>query len=117
LEKAIRYSLDAARKSMRMFAHEEAVKYYQNAVELLEESGDQRRLVETNVALGEPFDYLANTSAAVAAYEHALAFYAQQGTSSDVARVHRLIGGVYQRHWNFTEAIPHLERALEHLSP
>ncbi len=117
LEKAIHYSLEAARKSMGMFAHEEAVQYYQNAAGLLEEVGDARRLAETYLALGEPFIYLANTKAAVAAYERALKFYDRQGTPSNVARVHRLIGRALQRHWDFSEAIPHLERALQHLDP
>ncbi len=116
LEKAIRYSLEAARKAMGLFAHEEAVRYYQNAAELLGETGDEVRLAETHVALGEPFVYLDQTPAAVAAYEKALKFYERQGTSADVARVHRLIGSALQWHWDFSDAIPHLERALEHLS-
>ncbi len=115
--KAIRYSLEAARKSMNLFAHEEAIKYYQNAAELLEEAGDERRLAETHIAIGQPYTYLANTAAAVEAYKLALTFYTRRGTPADVARVHRLIGHVLQRDWDFAEAIPHLERALQHLSP
>ncbi len=115
LDKAIHYSVEAARKSMGLFAHEEAVRYYRNAVELLDEVGDARRLAETHLALGEPFIYLGNTAAAVAAYERALKFYERQGAPADVARVHRLIGRALQRHWEFYDAIPHLERALEDL--
>jgi tetratricopeptide (TPR) repeat protein len=90
LEKAIQYSIEAARKAMGLFAHEEAVRYYQSAVELLGETGDERRLAEAHIALGEPFVYLDNTPLAVAAYERALRFYERQGTPTDVARVHRL---------------------------
>ncbi len=117
LEKAIRYSLEAAHKAMGLFAHEEAVKYYQNATELLKELGDERRLAETNAALGEPFVHLDKIAEAVAAYERALKFYERQGTSTDVAQVHRLIGRALARHRDFSEAIPHLERALEGMNP
>ncbi len=116
LEKAIRYSLEAARKAMGLFAHEEAVRYYQNAAELLGETGDEARLAETYIALGEPFVHLDKTPSAVAAYEQALKFYERQSTPADVARVHRLIGRALVRHREFSEAIPHLERALEGMS-
>jgi tetratricopeptide (TPR) repeat protein len=81
----------------------------------LEEARDEQRLAQTQVALGEPFDYLADSASAVAAYKRALAFYEREGTSSQIARVHGLIGRTLQRHWNLSEAIPHLERALQHL--
>ena len=117
LEKAIEYSLRAGRKSMSLFAHEEAVRYYHNAAELLEEVGNEPRLAETQLALGEPLIWLAQTADAVRAYERALAFFERHGTPGDVGRVHGLIGRALQRHWNFSEAIPHLEHALQHLSP
>ncbi|MGQ0550092.1 MAG: tetratricopeptide repeat protein, partial [Armatimonadota bacterium] len=117
LEKAIRYSLEAAEKAMGLFAHEEAVRYYQNAAELLAETGDERRLAETHIALGEPFVHLDKTPEAVAAYGRALKFYERQGAVADIARVHRLIGRALARHREFSEAIPHLERALQALSP
>ena len=112
LEKAIEYSLRAGRKSMSLFAHEEAVRYYRNAAELLTEVGDEARLAEVQIALGEPYAYLGDTASTVAAYERALKFFGHRGTLSDVARTHRLMGNFLQRHWNFSEAIPHLERAL-----
>jgi len=115
--KAIDYSLAAARKSMTLFAYEEAVKYYQTAADLLAESGDEARLAETHVALGEPFMYLGNFLAAVGAYERGLKFFADRGSPPDVARIHRLIGRVLHRNYDFLEAIPHLELALKNLSP
>ncbi len=116
-EKAIRYSLEAARKAMGLFAHEEAVRHFRNAIELMEEAGDERRLAETQIALGEPFVYLGDTKSAVEVYERALKFFERQGAPTDVARVHRLIGRALQRRWEFSEAIPHLERALQELNP
>ncbi len=116
LEKAIHYSLEAARKAMRLFAHEEAARYYQNAVELLAEVGDESRLAEVHLALAEPFVYLGNTDSAVAAYERTLKFYERHGTPSQVARVQRLIGRALRRHREWKAASPYLERALEHLS-
>ncbi len=117
LGKAIQYSLEAARKAMSLFGYEEAVRYYQNAAELLAEVGDQRRLADVNIALAEPFLYLDNPTAAVGAYERALKFFERQGTAADVARVHGLIGRALARHRNYSEAIPRLESALRQLSP
>lgn len=114
-EKAIHYSLEAARKAMSLFAHEDAVRHFRNATELLEEAGDDRRQAETELVLGEPFIYLGDTKSAVEAYERALRFFEREGSPAEVARVHRLIGGALQRHWEFKDAIPHLERALQEL--
>ncbi len=115
-EKAIQYSLGSGRKAMSVFAYEEAVRYFHNAVELLEEAADEHRLAVTHLALAEPFVYLADIRSAIAAYERALRFFERRGSPVDVARVHRLIGHALQRHWEFSEAIPHLERALQELS-
>ncbi len=102
---------------MSLFGYEEAVRYYQNAAELLAEVGDQRRLADVNIALAEPFLYLDNPTAAVGAYERALKFFDRQGTPVDAARVHGFIGRALTPHRNYSEAIPHLEYALQHLSP
>ncbi len=117
LGKAIEYSREAARKAMSLFGYEEAVRYYQNAADLLAEGGDERQLAEVNVALAEPFVYLDNPAAAVGAYERALKFFERTGSVTDVARVHGLIGRALARHRDYSEAIPHLEYALRQLSP
>jgi predicted ATPase/predicted Ser/Thr protein kinase len=116
LDKAIGYSLGAARKSLGLFAHEDAVRHYENAIELIEATGDESRLAETRLALGEPLVNLGNTPRAVEAYEQALEYFDRRGTPGDVALTHRLIGRALQRNWQFSEAIPHLERALHGLS-
>ncbi|MGH2349877.1 MAG: ATP-binding protein, partial [bacterium] len=116
LDKAIGYSTDAARKSLGLFAHEDAVRHYRNAIELIEATGDERRQAETHLALGEPLVYLGNTAAAVEAYQKALKYFVRSGTPGDVAHIHRLVGSALQRNWQFSEAIPHLERALQGLS-
>lgn len=115
LEKAIQYSLGAAAKSMRLFAYEDAVRYYQNAADLLGETGDERRLAGTFRALGDPYVYLGSTGAAVAAYQRALGYYERQGTAVEAALIHRLIGRALQHNWEMAQAIPHLEHALQRL--
>jgi predicted ATPase len=117
LEKAIRYSLEAAQKSMRLFAYEEAVRHCQLAAELLRDTPDQARLAQTYVAMGEPLVYLARKEEAVASYTRALAFYDKSGDAIEAARVHRLLGRGLQRLRDFAGAIPHLEAALQHLNP
>jgi tetratricopeptide (TPR) repeat protein len=112
LRKAIEYSVAAAQKSMQIFAHAEAVRFYENAVELLEESGDAATLAEVRTAGAEPFLYLGRTEQAVTWYETALAYHERQGSAVEAARIHRLIGRVLHRHRQFAEAIPHLRTAL-----
>jgi predicted ATPase len=117
LEKAIHYSVEAARKSTRLFAYDEAVKHYRTAAELLEESRDEARRAGIFLAMGEPLVYLDRKDEAVAAYERALRFYEQSNDRAGAGDVHRLIGRALQRLRAFSAAIPHLERALQMLSP
>ncbi|HEV8339208.1 MAG TPA: protein kinase, partial [bacterium] len=72
LEKAIAYSLRAAEKSMTLFAYEEAARFYRNALDLLEEGGDEARAADVYAALGQPFTYLDRTDEAVVAYQRSL---------------------------------------------
>jgi predicted ATPase len=116
LQKAVQYSLDAGRKAMSLFAHEEAVRYYQNALELLGEIGDERRIAETDLALAEALQYLGDTAGLTRAYESAIKYYRQRGSSAQVAQVEALMGRALGRHREFAEAIPYLQHALEHLS-
>ncbi len=116
LEKAIQYSLEAARKSLGLFAYEDAVRYYQTAADLVSEIGDEARLAKIYLTLGAPHVYLGNTVAAISAYERALKIFERRGTPADVALVHMLIGSALQRNnWEFSAAVPHLERALQGL--
>lgn len=117
LEKAIEYSMSAARKSLRLFAYEDAARYYESVAELVSEVGDESRLAKVYLALGEPYVYLSNTVAAISAYERALKIFERRGTPTDVTLVHRLIGSALQRDWQFSAAVPHLERALKALTP
>ncbi|MGH2454467.1 MAG: protein kinase domain-containing protein [bacterium] len=116
-EKAITYSLQAAEKSIGLFAYEEAVRFYRNALDLLEEKGDEPRGAEVYAALGLPFTYLDKTDEAVRAYERALAFYDQNGNRREAARLHLLIGHALQYSWDFSGALPHLKEALAGLDP
>lgn len=117
VEKAIDYSLRAARKSMGLFAHEEAVRFYRNTLDLLRELKDEAREANVQIALGLALTYLDKTDEAVAAFETALAFYETRGDRTTVARIHRLIGHALERHWEFQRAVTHLERALAGLDP
>jgi tetratricopeptide (TPR) repeat protein len=117
LEKAITYSLRAAEKSMALFAYEEAARFYRNALDLLEEKGDEARAAEVYAALGLPFTYLDRGDEALAAYERSLAFYERKGDRRGAAQVHLRIGHDQQWHWHFSEAVPHLKDALDDLDP
>ncbi len=117
LEKAITYSLRAAEKSMALFAYEEAVRFYRNALDLLEEKGDEVRAAEVYAAIGLPFTYLDRGDEAVAAYQRSLAFYERKGDRRRAAQVHLRIGHDQQWHWHFSDAILHLKDALGGLDP
>ncbi len=112
LEKAIRYSLEAAEKSMRLFAYEEAVRHFQLALDLLPEKADESRVARTFAAMGEPLVYLSRKPEAVAAYEQALSFYAKRGDMVEAARVHQLLGRGLQRLNDFAAAIPPPGRSI-----
>jgi len=117
IEKAIRYSLRAAEKSMGLFAHEEAVRFYRNALDLQRELNDEAGQAQVKVDLGLPLAYLDRTEEAVAAYESALRFYEARDDPTTVARIHRLIGHALERHWEFQQAVTHLNQALTGLDP
>ncbi|HEY6103341.1 MAG TPA: protein kinase [bacterium] len=117
VEKAIDYSLRAAKKSMGLFAHEEAVRFYKDTLDLLRELRDEAREADVQVSVGLALTYLDKTDEAVAAFEAALAFYERRGDRTTVARIHRLIGHALERHWEFQRAVTHLERALAGLDP
>jgi tetratricopeptide (TPR) repeat protein len=115
LRKAIEYSIRAAEKAMRLFAYEEAVRFYENAADFLKELGDEARLAEVQQAGAEPFSHLDQADAALAWYQSALAFYERVRRPVEAARVHRLMGRVLQRHRRYNAAVPHLETALQGL--
>ncbi|MGH2349594.1 MAG: ATP-binding protein, partial [bacterium] len=115
LRKAIEYSVAAAEKAMRLFAYEDAVRFYENAADLLKELGDEARLAEVQQAGAEPFAHLDKADIALAWCQSALDYHERVGRTVEAARVHRLMGRVLQRHRRFTAAIPHLETALQQL--
>jgi tetratricopeptide (TPR) repeat protein/predicted Ser/Thr protein kinase len=114
VEKAVGYALRAAEKAQRVHAHEEAVKFYTEALDLLREAGRRDDAADILERLGEP-TYLAtgDPRKAVAILAEPLAHFESAGERLRAAEIRLKMGRILQLSDQFAEAIPHLRGALE----
>jgi tetratricopeptide (TPR) repeat protein len=114
VDKAVGYALRAAEKAHRLHAHEEAVKFYSEAVDLLREAGRQGDVADVLERLGEP-TYLAtgDPRKAVTLLAEPLAHFESAGEQLRAAEIRLKMGRILQLSDQFAEGIPHLRRALE----
>ncbi|HVO24181.1 MAG TPA: protein kinase, partial [Candidatus Margulisiibacteriota bacterium] len=114
--KAIDYARQAGRAAVRVYAWEEAVRYFETALELMEELGgneaEQAQLMER---LG---DIIYATGRAqdrgVAFLQRSLAIYERFGNRARIAAVHSRLGRSmvsFFGHVDLNKGIPHLEAA------
>ncbi|MGH2453869.1 MAG: protein kinase domain-containing protein [bacterium] len=111
-EQSIRYALLAAEKADELYAHEETVRWYETARELLEDSGQTERALEVAEKLATPYLYSGRPEKSVEIYKHLLAEAERRDDRRQAAELNRKIGHVYQVSWDFAAAVPHLEKAL-----
>jgi predicted ATPase len=111
-EQSIRYALLAAEKADELYAHEETVRWYETARELLEDSGQTERALEVAEKLAIPYLYSGRPEKSVEIYKHLLAEVERRGERRQAAELNRKIGHVYHVSWDFAAAVPHLEKAL-----
>ncbi|HLA24068.1 MAG TPA: protein kinase [bacterium] len=114
VDKAVAYALRAAEKAQRVHAHEEAVKFYAETLDLLREAGRDAEAADVVEHLAEPtFLATGDREKATALLQEALAYFDRTGDRLRAAEVHRKIGRVLQLTDQFAQAIPHLRQALE----
>jgi tetratricopeptide (TPR) repeat protein/predicted Ser/Thr protein kinase len=113
VDKAVGYALRAAEKAQRVHAHEEAVKFYTEALDLLREANRQAEAADVLERLAEP-TYLAtgDRQRATTLLADALAYFEGAGDRLRVAEIRRKIGRILQLNDEFPEAIPYLQQAL-----
>ena len=114
--KATDYARQAGAAALRIYAWEEAVRYFETALELMEESGGNE--AERAQLLERLGDIIYATGRAqergVAFLERALAIYERLGTRARIAAVHSRLGRSmvsFFGHVDLEKGIPHLEAA------
>ncbi len=111
-DQALGYALQAGREASARYAHAEAARWYQEAVELLLERGAHAQAAEAEYRrAGELYD-LNRLADALAAYQAALSTFELLGDTTGQARVHWGIGLVHRGRYDLAAAVPHFEAAL-----
>jgi class 3 adenylate cyclase/tetratricopeptide (TPR) repeat protein len=111
--RALRYALLAGDHAAGLYAHAEALRHYQTALELLaEQQGGTAAEAAARRKLGGVLVSLRRTAEAVRAYEAALRIHEEAGDLAGQAEVERELGWAFQADRDYTAALPHLERAM-----
>jgi DNA-binding NarL/FixJ family response regulator len=114
--RALGYALQAGREASARYAHAEAGRWYQQAVDLLIDQGEHAQAAEAQYHVaGELYD-LNRLTDALAAYHSALSTFERVADTLGQARVHRGIAVVHRGRYDLAAAVPHFEKAL-HLWP
>jgi tetratricopeptide (TPR) repeat protein len=111
LHKGLAYSMAAAERSSRMYAHEEALRFYDSARECAEELESRDDLRKIYEAVGNLHVFRGEPHVAVANYERALAF---ASTPEQRAVLHAHIGAAYTQVGD-ARGLDHLHASLEGL--
>lgn len=104
-EKGIVYNIRAGDRARHLYAHEEALRYYGMALELLEDR-------ETDVRHGCIWEAIGDISYLIGRYESALSTYERALRYAETPTLNRKIGLIHDRRGRYDEALAHLERAL-----
>jgi tetratricopeptide (TPR) repeat protein len=122
VEKAIDYSIRAGDEARRIFAHEDAGSHWSTALELLEESGEDRHLhADLHHRLGELMGGQGERGRRLEHLEEALRTYEELGDANGAAQLHLSLGNNLSivglaRAQDIPRAADHLRRAEAVLS-
>lgn len=107
-EKAIIYNIRAGDRACQVYAHEEAIRYYRVALDLLEGKTRDPRRGGIWEAIGDISYLISRYDSALKAYRRALEF---ADNASTRAALDRKMGLVHDRRGNYRQALHHLEQA------
>jgi predicted ATPase/DNA-binding SARP family transcriptional activator len=107
-EKAIAYSIRAGDRARAVYAHEEALRYYRVALDLLEGKALDPRQGGIWQAIGDISYLISRYDSALKAYQRALEFATD---ASARASLQRKMGLVHDRRGDYMQALHHLEKA------
>ncbi|MFQ5812851.1 MAG: tetratricopeptide repeat protein [Anaerolineae bacterium] len=103
-EKALRYSIGAGDRARELYANEEAIAYYQRALELAESEEELSTIYE---GLGDVYALVGKHSKAIESYQSVLDSAGEGLDKRQVAEIHRKMGRLCERNGK-------RDRALEH---
>jgi tetratricopeptide (TPR) repeat protein/tRNA A-37 threonylcarbamoyl transferase component Bud32 len=108
-DKALGYFLKAGDRAAKIYANNEAVSYFQHALDLLEKKeGELREKARVLERLGDINKLVGEGEACVKRWSEALRLYEQLYEKADVARLHRKTGNAFW--YNLSDS----EKAKEH---
>jgi len=116
-EKALRYSIGAGDRARELYANEEAIAYYQRALELAESEQELATIYE---GLGDVCALVGKHHNAIESYKSVLSSAGEELDKRRVAEIHRKIGRVYERNGGRDLALEHFgtgRRILESDGP
>ncbi|MBM4464280.1 MAG: tetratricopeptide repeat protein [Chloroflexi bacterium] len=116
-EKALRYSIKAGDRARELYANEEAIVYYQRAIELAESEEELATIYE---GLGDVYALVGKHQKAIESYKSVLDSAGEGLDKRRVAEIHRKIGRVYERNGGRDLALEHFRtgrRILESDGP
>jgi len=116
-ERALQYLLRFGDKALKIYANQDAVRGYRQALEILEQQEDRpalkaevlEKLADAHNALGEP-------DRALEHWQRVLALYEALGRTPSLAAVHRKIGLFWWSRGERDKAVEHFQRGLDLLT-
>ncbi len=84
--KAVRYGVQAGDRARKVYANQEAIGFYQQAIELADEAVDVDRLIAAHLGLGEVQQLIGNYQAAAASYRTIVDLASQSDRGEDNRR-------------------------------
>ncbi len=112
---ALRYALMAGRKAARVYANEQAITHFQSARTLAEELGADSERIAAIEGLADVHAHQAQWEDASRLYQEALNYHLQKGDAVRQARVQSRIGSTFSGIFDFRQALPHIQSAMETL--
>jgi predicted ATPase/class 3 adenylate cyclase len=113
--KALQYALAAARKAARVYANEQAITHFQTARDLADSLQDDANRVVAVEGLADVYALQAQWEEASRLYQEALTYHLDKGDEVRQARVQSRIGSTFSGVFDFRQALPHIQSAIQKL--
>ncbi len=108
-EKALKHTIRAGDRARELYANEEALAYYQRALELTESEEELATIYE---GLGDVYALVGKHHKAIESYKSVLDSAGQGLDKRQVAEIHRKMGRVYERNGGRNLALEHFRTGM-----